>query len=120
MTKKSLKGLIKTKHFRERQKERRVSDQEIIEAITHGTLSITDSGQNYLLGSLSVAVNLDNELLITVHPGDPAGKFQKIMSKELAFKIRLALAAQKAKAQAEETDEEAFQNFVKEFSIKKL
>jgi hypothetical protein len=34
MSKKSVKGFIKTRHFQERQKQREISDSEIVKIIT--------------------------------------------------------------------------------------
>ena len=120
MKKKTLKGFHKTKHFLERQKQRDVSDQAVIKAITSGELNHIDFGHSFKLGSLSVTIDLVNSTLITVHPGDPASKATKLLSKTDAKKIRELIQKQESK-KASKTDSESndFLQYVKDFSIKK-
>ncbi len=87
MSKKSLQGFIKTRHFTERQRERGVKDREVARAIQQGELVETDQGHHFSFGSLKVSVNIHQEVLVTVHPGDPAKCTKKVLSKEEAKRI---------------------------------
>ncbi len=124
MSKKSLKGFLKTQHFIDRQKQRRVSDLEIIKAIAQGELTENDHGQSFLHGSLKVTVDILNSVLITVHPGDPSTRNSKVLTKEEARKIRELIAAHKLSREktekGEASDSEEFLKYVSEFSIRKL
>lgn len=121
MKKKSLKGFQKTRHFLERQKQRMVSDSEIIKAITTGELVQKDFGQCFQLGQLNVTIDLVNSTLITVHPGDPASKMTKLLSQDEAKKIRELIKQHEARQQAkQESISNEFLDYVAEFSIKKI
>jgi len=120
MARKSIKGLIKTRHFKQRQKERNVSDLEIVKAITQGSLIENDLGQNFTLGSLKVTVDLTNDLLITVHPGDPSTQKSKILDKETAKNIRALIDAKRAIASEEKSDQDEFLQYVNDFAVKKI
>jgi hypothetical protein len=121
MTKKSLRGFSKTRHFKERQKERQVSDMDIKRAIDDGSLQENEYGHNFLLGSLKVTVDLKNSTLITVHPGDPSNKKTKLMSKDEALKIKKLIEAHKLKnKEKEEAETNEFLKYVSDFSVKKI
>lgn len=114
--KKSLKGFIKSRHFLERQKERNVSDKDVIRAILKGELIQHEGGLFYQLGQLKVTINEAREILITVHPGDPELKKIKMLSKEDALKIR-EMIQKEAKT---ELQEDEFLKFVRENKVKKI
>ena len=105
----------------ERQKQRNVSDSEIIQAITHGSHVQLDYDHRFVLGRLNVTVDLENLTLITVHPGDSGSKSTKVLNPAEAKQIKLiiekveALEAEKKKAQADE-----FLAYVKENAVKKI
>lgn len=117
MSKKSLKGLVKTHHFKQRQRERRVSDQDILKALTFGEFVENDHGQNFVLGKLKVTVDYDQEVLITVHPGDPSSRTVKILSIEEGKKIREHIEKHKSKNQEPDDD---FLKYVTENRVKKV
>jgi hypothetical protein len=120
MKKKTLKGFHKTKHFLERQKQRDVSDQALIKAITSGELKNIDFGHSFKLGNLSVTIDLVNSTLITVHPGETALKTTKLLTKSEAKKIReLIQQNESKKVTADESEANDFLQYVKDFSIKK-
>lgn len=116
MSRKHLKGLIKTRHFLERQKERKVSDKEIIRAIRQGILRTYDHGQSYVLGDLKVTIDHHEEILITVHPGETPMKLSKLLSSEDGKMIKEMIS--RTESQDEETDE--FMKFIEENRIKRL
>lgn len=118
MSKKALKGLIKTRHFIERQKERQVTDKDVLRALSQGELVENDHGQNFVLGKLKVTVDYSQEVLITVHPGDPSTKSVKILSKEEALKIKEYIEKNRRPETVEEPDE--FLSYVQETGVKKL
>lgn len=121
MKKKSLKGFHKTRHFLERQKQRQVSDQDVIDAIRSGDFIDKDFGQSFKLGQLSVTIDLVNSTLITVHPGDPASKTTKLLSKEEAIKIREVIQEYEARKKSKlETTSNDFLQYVAENSVKKI
>ena len=121
MTKKSLKGFLKTQHFQDRQRQRQVTDLAIIKAITQGQLTENDYGHNFLLGNLKVTVDLASHTLITVHPGDPATRSQKVLTKEMARELsELIEAHQRSQAKVEDPAENDFLKFVHEFAVKKI
>ncbi len=98
MSKKTLQGFIKTRHFTERQHERGVKDREVAKAIQEGELVETEQGHHFSLGSLKVTVNIYQEVLVTVHPGDPVRCTKKILSRDEARRIiRLIEESQKQK-----------------------
>ncbi len=101
----------------ERQKQRNVSDAEILRAIKEGVLSENDTGHSYQLGHLKVTVDYHQEILITVHPGDPALKSSKLLSKEEAKKLIAQLERQQ-RPEGKEANE--FLNYVKDFKVKKI
>lgn len=113
--KKALKGFHKTKHFRERQKERKVTDAQIIKALVSGELKEFNLGQTFKLGELSVTIDLENSTLITVHPGDPASKKTKLLTRNEAKIIRSKIAQKKT----EECSND-FLNYIYENSVKKI
>lgn len=121
MKKKSLKGFHKTKHFLERQKQRDVSDRAIIKAITSGELQNIDFGHSFKLGQLSVTIDLVNSTLITVHPGDPASKSTKLLTKDEAIKIKEMIQQFESskKVQADLRQDE-FLQYVLDNSVKKI
>lgn len=114
--KKSLKGFIKTRHFVDRQKERNVSDRDVIRAILKGELIQHEGGLFYQLGQLKVTLDQAQEILITVHPGDPDLRKKKLLSKEDALKIREQIQKEADKVQ----EEDEFLKFVRENKIKKM
>ncbi len=122
MRKKSLHGLTKTRHFSIRQKQRKVSDQDIEQAILNGSLLEDDNGQNFLLGHLQVTVDLNNFTLITVHPGDRPHKTKKILSSEEARKITELIKCHEAmkKKSDPQPEENEFLKYVSDFSVKKI
>lgn len=119
MARKHLKGLIKTRHFIERQKERNVSDKDIIRAIRQGKLSLYDCGLSYVLGDLKVTVDHHEEILITVHPGEKPMKLSKLLSREEGRIIKEILT-KAVKADEEKTETDDFLKFVRENGVKKL
>lgn len=114
MSKKSLKGFAKTRHFIQRQKERRISDKDVIRAMYEGELIETDHGQNFILGDLKITVDHALEVLITVLPKDQKMKFSKLLSKEDALKIREMLK----KNEAAPVEEDEFLKYVNENKVK--
>lgn len=119
MARKHLRGLIKTRHFIERQKERNVSDKDIIRAIRQGKLSSYDFGLSYVLGDLKVTVDQHEEILITVHPGEKPMKLSKLLSSEEGRIIK-ELLTEPVKADEEKTETDEFLKFVSENGVKKL
>lgn len=121
MKKKTLQGFHKTKHFRERQKQRDVSDQAVIKAITSGELKNIDFGHSFKLGELSVTIDINNSTLITVHPGDPSGKSTKILSKEEAKRIKELIEVYEASRKTSlDLSQNEFLQYVLENSVKKM
>lgn len=123
--KKTLRGFSKTRHFLQRQKQRQVSDHDIVQALQQGSLIENDDGQKFLFGSLQVTVDLNNSTLITVHPGEPSSKQQKLLSPLEAKKISDLIQAreqeQSLKLVPEKIDEsDEFLRYVAEFSVKKI
>ncbi len=112
---KSLKGFIKTRHFSERQKERKISDQEILEAISKGELVTTEDGQHYFYRDIKVSVDHALEILITVHPKNPKERETKILNREEALKIKEVLMKK-----TPEGSEDDFQKFIREHKVKKI
>lgn len=117
--KKALKGLIKTRHFLLRQRERKVSDEEILKAIRKGSVTEIDHGQHFVLGDLKVTVDFDHEILITVHPGDPKSKATRIMTREEAGRIK-ALIQEKRAEEVDSEKENEFEKHMKETAVKKI
>jgi hypothetical protein len=121
MSKKKLRGFIKSRHFIERQNERNVSDKDVMRAIIHGDLTENEDGQNFVLGNLKVTVDFAHEILITVHPGHPETRAKKLLTKEDARKLRLLIEEHKTsdleKAEYETND---FLRYVKDNAIKKI
>jgi hypothetical protein len=101
----------------ERQKQRKVSDDQIMRAITQGTLSESEAGHSYQLGQLRVTVDYHQEILITVHPGDPALKCTKLLSKEEAKKL---ISPVKDEQKPEEQEANEFLKYVQDFGVKKI
>jgi hypothetical protein len=101
----------------ERQKQRNVSDADIVRAIKQGVLSENDSGHSYQLENLKVTVDYHQEILITVHPGDPALKSTKLLSKEEAKKLISQLEKQQ---KPEDKEANEFLSYVKDFKVKKI
>lgn len=121
MKKKKLKGFHKTRHFLERQKQREVSDQDVIRAIRSGELIEKDFSQSFKLGHLSVTIDLINSILITVHPGDPSSKKSKLLTKEEANTIRELIRKHEArKISQTESSSNDFLKYVEENAIKKI
>jgi hypothetical protein len=116
MSKKSLKGLVKTHHFKQRQKERKVSDRDVLRALYEGELIENDYGRNFVLGDIKVTVDYALEVLITVHPKDPPTRAMKLLSSDEARKIKDFIA--QFQKPAEEPDE--FLKFVTDNKVKKL
>lgn len=114
--KKALKGFHKTRHFRERQKERNVTDAQIIKALVSGELKEIDFGNSFRLGDLMVTIDLLNSTLITVHPGDPASKKTKLLSKSEAKIIRQMILDSQPKSECSND----FLNYVTENCVKKI
>lgn len=88
--KNKLLGHVKTKHFKERQKERAQRDRLVKEAITKGELRERDGSLIYSYKDIEVVANDEEELLITIIKKDsePTGK---LLSKERAKAIKAAL-----------------------------
>lgn len=120
MSKKSLKGFIKTRHFIERQKERNVSDKDVIRAIREGKLSRNDYGQNFVLGELKVTIDHHQEILITVHPGEAPMKMTKLLTSSEAGIIKEMIAEFERNKRSDEDETDEFLKFVKENAVKKL
>lgn len=114
MSKKSLKGFAKTRHFIQRQNERKISDSDILKAIYQGELVETDGGQNFILGDLKIKVDQALEVLITVLPKDQKMKFPKLLSKEDALKIRELLRTSEMASE----EEDDFLKYVSENKVK--
>lgn len=114
--KKSLKGFVKTRHFIQRQKERKVTDRAVVKAIRQGKLVENEDGHNFWLGDLKVTVDPHYSTLITVHPGDPKTLIKKVLSKSEAKELRELIESQESSP--EETDD--FLKYVTDHSIKKL
>jgi hypothetical protein len=119
MLRKRLKGLIKTRHFVERQKERKVSDKDVIRAICEGHFVRNEHGQNYVLGNLKVTVDFDHELLVTVHPGDLCSKTTKILTKEEAKKLKDFIDSHRKRPETD-LEKDEFKKYVEENRIRKL
>lgn len=117
MSKKSIKGLVKTRHFQERQKQRDISDKEIVKALTYGTLMENEHGASFILGNLKITVDMKAGTLITAHPKSPAAKPTKVLSKEDARRIFALIQARSKEEALEEND---FLAYVKENAIKKI
>lgn len=121
MSRKSLKGLVKTRHFKERQRERKISDKEVLKVIYEGELRETDHGQSFVLGDLKVTVDNALEILITVLPKDPSLKPMKLITKEDARKLqRLIEAHRKEKEELNKDEGDEFMKFIAENKITKL
>lgn len=121
MSKKSVKGFIKTRHFQERQKQRNISDKEIAKIISSGTLIENELGDNFTLNDLKVSVDLKTRTLVTVHPKSPTAKSIKILSQEEAKKIQTLIEAHKnSKLNEEALESNEFLAYVKENGIKKI
>jgi hypothetical protein len=121
MKKKTLKGFHKTKHFLERQKQRGVSDQAVIKAITSGELQNIDFGHSFKYCQLIVTIDLANSTLITVHPGDPASKSIKLLSKDEAKKIKEMIAKHETNIKpSSDLSQDEFLQYVHDNSVKKL
>jgi hypothetical protein len=122
MKKKSLNGFIKTRHFSQRQKQRKVSDQDIEEAIIKGSLLENEHGHNFLLNHLQVTVDLNNLTLITVHPGDKPCRAEKLLSKVEARRIKQLIDAHELLKKKSDTqpEENEFLKYVSDFSVKKI
>lgn len=101
----------------DRQKQRNVSDAQIVRAIQEGILTENESGHSYQLGHLKVTVDYHQEILITVHPGDPALKTSKLLSKEEAKKLISQLENLQKR---EEREDNEFLSYVKHFKVKKI
>ncbi len=117
MSKKSIKGFLKTKHFKIRQDERKVSDLDVKKALTQGKLVSRSHGHVFQLNFLQVTVNLDEGTLITVHPGDPSTKRSKILSSEEARELKKII---EQKSQESNESEDDFLKYVSENAVKKL
>jgi hypothetical protein len=116
--KKSLKGFLKSTHFEERQKQRKVSDLEVSKAILEGSLIENNHLHIFKLGELSVTVDLENSTLITVHPGEKESKKKKLLTKAEAKIIMELIRLHKQKMEKQEENE--FLNYASANSIKKL
>lgn len=116
--KKSLKGFAKTRHFIERQKQRKVTDQAVVNAIRYGELTENEHGHSFLLGTLRVTVDAQLTTLITVHPGDQKTLIKKVLGKEQALELYELIASKLKAKTSEKTDE--FTKYVTEFSVKKI
>jgi hypothetical protein len=112
---KSLNGFIKTRHFSERQKERKISDQEILEAIAKGELKINDNVLTYFYRDIKVTVDHALERLITVHPKNPKETTTKMLKREEARKMREILNKKKP-----QESEDEFDKFIREYNVKKI
>lgn len=120
MAKNRLKGLIKTKHFIQRQKERDVSDLDIIKAIKEGLIKENDIGHHYILGELTVTIDYHQEVLITVHPGGPAMKLGKVLGPDKAREIKALIEHKERLKDQMEEEKDHFSEYVRENKVKKL
>ena len=119
MSKKFLQGFIRTRHFTERQHERGVKDREVVRAIQEGELVETEQGPHFTLGPLKVTVNIHQEVLVTVHPGDPVKCTKKILSRDEARRIiRLIKESQEQKRESSDTVDD-FLAYVQANGVKK-
>jgi hypothetical protein len=119
MSKKSLNGFLKTRHFKERQRERGVADRDVIQAIREGTLVETDQGHHFSLGHLKVTVNVHKEVLVTVHPGDPGKCTNRVLSREEARRLIKQIEELRAVRPASETTDD-FLAYAAATGVKKL
>ncbi len=109
---------MKTRHFTEQQRERGVKDQEVARAIQQGELVETEQGHHFSLGSLKVTVNIHQEVLVTVHPGDPGKCTKKILSREEARRIIQLIEESQQKREASSTVDD-FLAYVQATGVKK-
>jgi hypothetical protein len=117
---KSLKGFVKSRHFSERQKERRVSDREVMQAIARGELVENSDGKSFLLGNLKVTIDFSEDVLITVHPGEREAPARKVLSQDEARQIKAILEAKKKLKKNDPKGLNEFLKYVEENSIKKI
>jgi hypothetical protein len=110
--KKSLKGFVKTRHFKKRQAERRVTDRDIVLAMSKGELTISEEGMLYIFEDIRVMVDHNLKILITVLPKNENFRAKKLLSQTQARRIKEMLK--------EEGVEDEFEKFIREHKINKI
>lgn len=86
--KKKLLQYIKTRHFKNRQKDRSLSDAKIKEAIVKGEITERDGSTIFTYKNVEVVVAADEDVLVTIiKKGDQVPQ-PKLISKAQAEKIR--------------------------------